>query len=65
MSARFCAGEWTEHHEHGREYDGPIWCFGDDAFQEEIEEAPEGKFYDGPVTHWMPLPAPPKSQPVD
>lgn len=59
MAARFIAGEWSEHHEYGRQYDGPFWCFGDDQFQEEVEE--EGhKFHDGSVTHWMPLPEPPK-----
>lgn len=56
MTARFCPGEWTNHHEYGREYNGPVWCFGDDVFQEEVEEYPQGEFHDGQVTHWMPCP---------
>ncbi len=61
MTARFCPGEWHDHHEYGRQYDGPVWCFGDDVFQEEVEEElcdnEQGKtwtvFHDGPVTHWQ------------
>ena len=59
MTARFHSGEWNYHYERGREYDGPVWCFGDDVFQEEIEEYPNKTFHDGPVTHWRPLPTKP------
>lgn len=58
MTARFCPGEWSTHHEFGREYNGPVWCFGDDVFQEEVEEGPDG-FHDGSVTHWRPATSPP------
>lgn len=62
MQARFCPGEWHEHHEYGRQYDGPVWLFGDDILQEEVEEEINEKsiiFHDGQVTHWMPLPEKP------
>lgn len=54
LTARFCPGEWTEHHEYGREYNGAVWCIGDDMDQEEVEEYPVGEFHDGLITHWMP-----------
>jgi hypothetical protein len=56
--ARFSAGEWSEHHEYGRQYDGPVWVCGDDAWQIEVEEGPDG-FHDGEATHWMPVMSPP------
>jgi hypothetical protein len=56
--ARFAAGEWHEHHEYGRQYDGPVWVCGDDAWQIEVEEYGD-TFHDGEATHWMPvMPAP-------
>ena len=61
VSARYCPGEWTDHHE-GREYNGPVWSCFDDAFQLEIEEtSPDAAewFHDG-ATHWR-LPTPPEN----
>lgn len=57
VEAWFSAGGWSETID-GREYDGPVWVCGDDAFQIEIEEIPDG-YHDGAATHWMPLPEPP------
>lgn len=60
VEAWFAPGEWHDYLE-GREYDGPAWVCGDDAFQIEIEELPEeyGGLHHGAATHWMPLPEPP------
>jgi hypothetical protein len=38
VSAWFAPGEWTEHYEYGREYNGPVWVCNDDQFQIEVEE---------------------------
>ncbi len=65
MTAHYCPGEWHTDHEGTREYDGAIWCFGDDAFREEIEEISLNKseWHHGPVTHWRPCPAKPRGTP--
>lgn len=61
VEAWFAPGEWTEHHEHGREYSGPVWVCADDAFQIEVEEMgpSPSDLHHGTATHWMPLPEPP------
>lgn len=62
VEAWFSPGEWSDHHEYGRQYDGAAWVCADDAFQIEVEEIPEaegGPYHDGTATHWMPLPEPP------
>lgn len=61
VEAWFSPGEWSDNYECGREYNGPVWVCGDDAWQVEIEEVPEG-FHDSEATHWRPLPAPPRSE---
>jgi hypothetical protein len=58
---RYIAGEWNTGFD-GDEYEGPVWCFGDDAYCEEIEEGfEEHPAHHGLVTHWMPLPQPPNT----
>ncbi len=59
--AHFVKGEWSNTID-GPEYDGPVWVCGDDAWQIEIEEEPDG-FCDAEATHWMPLPEPPEPTP--
>jgi hypothetical protein len=61
IEAWFSPGSWHETVE-SREYDGPVWVFGDDAFQIEIEETPDG-YCDGSATHWRPLHEPPEPTP--
>jgi uncharacterized protein DUF551 len=58
LQAHYSPGFWTDYLE-GREYTGPVWVVGDDIYQVEIEETPEGVSH-AEVTHWMPLPEPPK-----
>jgi hypothetical protein len=62
LQAWFAPGEWTNHHEYGDEYSGPVWVVGDDLHQFEVEEYPDG-LDDGSVTHWMPLPNSPQDVP--
>jgi hypothetical protein len=60
IHARYCPGEWTDHHE-GREYNGSVWSAFDDALQFEIEETspnPE-QWHHGRVTRWR-IPTPPE-----
>jgi len=66
IQARYCPGEWSEDTPLGpAEYSGAVWCAFDDAEQFEIEEYPDGSAHHWPVTHWMPLPAPPKADSND
>ncbi len=65
ISAVFLKGEWSEHHEYGRQYEGAIWVLGDDLAQVEVEEYPDGKYHDGSLTHWQPLPPPPTDKTTD
>ena len=60
IQARFHPGEWWDHHEYGKQYDGAIWCAFDDALEFEVEEGPNDSFYHGHVTHWAPLELPEK-----
>lgn len=63
VEAWFAEGEWSSGTpESPREYSGPVWVCADDKFQCEIEEIPpeHGGLHHGTVTHWMPLPEPPK-----
>ena len=64
IQGRFCAGEWSDDTPISpSEYSGAVWAIGDVISEEEVEEfpidAPCGPYGDGPITHWMPLPAPP------
>jgi hypothetical protein len=63
-SARFYDGVWTRTMD-GDDYVGPVWSCCDDAWVIEVEELPITEenlfgYYDEGVTHWMPLPEPPK-----
>lgn len=64
VQGRYAKGEWSEHHEYGREYDGPVWVLGDDLEQAEVEEVigQDGlvEYHDGRVTHYKPLPPVPE-----
>lgn len=64
VEANFSPGFWSDHHEYGREYNGPVWVCADDTFQVEVEEVPPeyGGMHHGQATHWMPLPAPPTQE---
>ncbi len=58
IQARFYPGEWS-HSIDGDEWDGPVWFAFDDAISFEVEDCGKDGMHHGPVTHWMPLPAPP------
>lgn len=63
MQGVFCPGEWSDDTPNSpAEYDGPIWLCGDDLLQVEIEEcSPDPReWHHGTITHWQPLPEPPK-----
>lgn len=54
VEARFSPGEWSEATpDHPREYSGAVWVCGDDVFQIEVEETPEG-YDDGEAIGWLP-----------
>jgi len=62
VSARYCAGEWSEDTPVSpREYSGSVWSCFDDQFQFEIEEThPDPHFWHhGPVKGWRPALAEP------
>lgn len=62
ISGRFWPGEWTDHHEYGPQFDGPVFVLGDDLDQVEVEvhDTPEGREYlCGTITHFLPAPADP------
>jgi hypothetical protein len=68
IEAWYAQGEWSDDTPISpAEYSGPAWVAFDDALQFEIEEGagPDGQDCHGTVTHWMPLPPPPKEQPHD
>lgn len=52
VEAWFSPGYWSENQE-GREYTGSVWVCGDDVFQIEVEEEPEG-YHDGEAIGWLP-----------
>lgn len=56
VEAYFCPGEWTEHHEYGRQYSGAFWSCFDDIHQCEVEEIPSGGYYDHGCLGWLDLP---------
>lgn len=60
----FSQGEWSNHHEFGREYSGSAWVCHDDAVQIEVEEypddCPEGLYGDQPALFWMERPSLPE-----
>jgi hypothetical protein len=56
--AHFVPGGWHDYLE-GREYDGAVWVCGDDAWQIEIEETPEGMCH-GEAIGWLPRDALPE-----
>lgn len=63
IQGRFIQGEWSNHHEYGRQYSGSLWVLGDDIYQIEVEEfTNEGQtiFFDGSITHWKELDPPPE-----
>jgi len=65
IQGRFFPGEWSQETPLSpSEYDGAAWVLGDDIGQVEVEEfgneSPCGPYHDGSVSHWMPLPEPPK-----
>ena len=67
MTGYYVRGTWSEHHEYGREYEGPVFVLGDDLHQVEVEEWPtdEGvvEYYCGPITHFLPaVPEPAKPE---
>lgn len=65
ISGRFWPGEWTEHHEYGPQFDGPVFVLGDDLEQVEVEvhDTPDGREYlCGPITHFLPAPKTPEPE---
>ena len=62
IEAWYSPGEWSDDTPVSpAEYSGAAWVAFDDAVQFEVEEGagPDCSDFHGPVTHWMPLPAPP------
>jgi hypothetical protein len=62
IEACYSPGSWSDSTPNGpAEYRGAVWVAFDDAVQFEIEEISDdpADWHHGPVTHWMPLPAPP------
>ena len=60
----FSKGEWSEDTPISpAEYSGEVWVCCDDEFQVEVELGPDGFECHFPITHWMPLPEPPKEGP--
>lgn len=57
VQAHFDKGGWHDTME-GREYDGPVWVCGDDAWQIEVEWSEDG-YWHAEAIAWQPLPAPP------
>lgn len=69
VEAWYSPGYWSEETpDHPREYSGPAWVCGDDAFQIEIEEIGRdpANWHHGEAIGWLPrsvLPAPPADAP--
>jgi hypothetical protein len=59
--ARWGPGQWDENMPEGpREYSGAVWVCGDDAWQIEVEELPDG-YHDGDAVGWLPRAALPET----
>lgn len=53
--------EISHDHEGNDNSEGDLWVLCDDAIEVEVEHH-DNRYWDGPVTHWMPLPQPPDSK---